>query len=128
AIPSPPADLKVTRNGVEMPIAVLGDPLPIDPGAVQIVAEAPGFRRETRSVVAKEGQVAELEIRLEPLAAAPPPPAVSPAGASSAEGGVTGRGLRIAGVALGAAGVVALGAAGAFGILTLKGVSDSKPL
>lgn len=51
ALPSAPATLKVTRNGVELGAASLGQSMPVDPGEHLIVAKAPG--RQTFSTVAK---------------------------------------------------------------------------
>ena len=76
-VKSPPAGLKVTRDGKEVPVAALGDPLPGDPGPHEIVASAPGYKTETRSVTLAEAKTETVEITLavDPnagAAAAPP--------------------------------------------------------
>jgi hypothetical protein len=39
-----PAGVSVTLNGVAIPLASLGTPLPVDPGAEHVVFRAPGYR------------------------------------------------------------------------------------
>ena len=72
-------DLQVTRNGDVVPGAVLGQPVPTDPGEHKVVATAPRHRTwETRVTVRADGQT--VTVRIPPLeelpGAAPPPPPV----------------------------------------------------
>jgi len=120
----PPPALRLWRDGKELPAAALGEELPVDPGAVEIAVEAPGYRTVRREAVAVQGRVTVVELALErietpptaaPVVAAPtvapasvvPPPApgVRPLG-----------GQRIAGLAVSGAGVAVLGLSLGFGI------------
>jgi tetratricopeptide (TPR) repeat protein len=47
---NPPAGAVITRDGVAMPVAMLGVPIPVDPGRHVIEATAPGRIRFQRSV------------------------------------------------------------------------------
>jgi hypothetical protein len=136
----PPPGVRVRRGTAELPLAALGEAMPADPGAVRVVAEAPGFARTERQVDAVEGKTVEVEITLArealtpvappppvpppPVAAPPPvppppaaPPVVTPPAASS--------GQRTAGIALLAIGGAGLATAGVLGIVTLVKVSQS---
>jgi hypothetical protein len=64
AIADRPAGLKVLRDGIEMPVASLGETLPMDPGKHEVSASAPGYRITTREVELEEGKTAALEIAL----------------------------------------------------------------
>jgi hypothetical protein len=59
-----PAGLHVTQNGKDVPVAVLGTVLPVDPGKQTIVAEAAGFESFTETVTVKEMDVREIQIVL----------------------------------------------------------------
>ncbi|APR75963.1 Hypothetical protein A7982_01310 [Minicystis rosea] len=61
---SPPPGLKVLRDGSEIPAAALGEALPVDPGAHEIVASAPGHAEQKRSVTVAEGKSDTIEITL----------------------------------------------------------------
>jgi tetratricopeptide (TPR) repeat protein len=63
-VAQPPIGLKVLRDSREMPVASLGEALPMDPGQHEVSASAPGYRTETRSVALEEGKTAALEIAL----------------------------------------------------------------
>lgn len=136
-----PAGVKVTRNGQELPPGALGEALPVDPGEQKVVAEAPGYTSDERTVVAKEGELAEVTLVLEPAPAGPvvvpppPPPPPPPIVAvppprleqRDAAAPATGRGQRIGGAVVAGVGVVALGVAIGFGADTLKKVRASAP-
>lgn len=62
---SAPTGLRVTQNGKEIPIALLGTVIPVDPGQQSIFAEAPGFDPYTESVTVAEGELVELTLTLE---------------------------------------------------------------
>ncbi len=60
-----PSGLRVTQNGKDVPVAVLGTVLPVDPGQQAVVAEAPEFEPFARTVTVKEGEpVVEIPITL----------------------------------------------------------------
>ncbi len=61
---SAPSGLRVTQNGKEIPIALLGTVIPVDPGQQSIFAEAPGFESYTESVTVAEGELVELTLTL----------------------------------------------------------------
>jgi hypothetical protein len=105
-----PAGLHVTRAGEDLPLAALGEALPVDPGTIAVVAEAPGFQTERRSIVLAEGQTLEVAITLKP----PPPTADATRGTSGPEPerrpGWTSR--KTWGTVAAGAGVVTLGVSG----------------
>lgn len=60
-----PSGLRVTQNGKDVPVAVLGTVLPVDPGQQAVVAEAPGYEPFAQTVTVKEGEpVVEIPIVL----------------------------------------------------------------
>jgi tetratricopeptide (TPR) repeat protein len=79
--PRPPPGLVVSRNGVELGAASLGEALPVDPGEHAIEARAPGKKPFRAVARARPGGVSTLTIPtlLDDPAAAPPPPAAVPA-------------------------------------------------
>jgi hypothetical protein len=70
------AGLKIERNGIPLNDAAWDTELPIDPGTNEIVASAPGYERERKTIAIEKRQ--HLTVALEPLIAArveaPPPP------------------------------------------------------
>jgi hypothetical protein len=82
-VPEAPEGLRVERDGRELPLATIGEPLPVDPGTIEIAASAPGYLPFRRVVTLGEGATAEVEIRLTPEPSNPPvaaaPPLVFPA-------------------------------------------------
>ena len=71
----PPAGLRVTRDGQELPVATLGDALPVNPGAHDVEATAPGFEGVKQTVSLIEGQTREVSLVLTPT---PPAPKLEP--------------------------------------------------
>ncbi len=79
-----PAGLQMRRDGELLSDAALGEALPVDPGAHNFEARAPGYTTETHTVTLAEGKAATLELKLSRIApeapvAAPrtaPPPSV----------------------------------------------------
>ncbi|MDI3289553.1 hypothetical protein [Polyangium sp. 15x6] len=65
-VANPPAGLYITRNGQEVPAAMLGSVIPVDPGPQTIAVQAPGFRAIRKSFTAAEGKTEEIAIKLEP--------------------------------------------------------------
>ncbi|WP_170229473.1 hypothetical protein [Polyangium fumosum] len=63
---NPPPGLYITRNGQEVPAAMLGSVIPVDPGPQTIAVQAPGFRAIRTSFTATEGKTEQLSIKLEP--------------------------------------------------------------
>ncbi len=117
AIKPPPGGLPpgvvVTLNGVAIPLASLGTPLPVDPGSEHVVFRAPGYR-----VISLEREVPQgpssfvLEVprfEHEPRVAIPAANERSSAAPSRPKPGATQRTL---GYSVGALGVVSLAGAG----------------
>lgn len=59
-----PPGLRVTQNGKDVPVAVLGTPIPVDPGQQSVVAEAQDFEPFTQAVTVKEGELIEIPVTL----------------------------------------------------------------
>lgn len=123
--------LKITRNGADVGAAQWGTKVPVDPGAYVIAAVAPGKRRWEQRVEVK-GPASVVEVTVPPLvdapAKAPPPP--GPGGPNI---GVPppmpppDRGTppsTVAGLTIGALGIVGVGVGTAFGIIALDGKND----
>jgi serine/threonine-protein kinase len=130
--------LEVKRNDVAVKKEVWGSGLPVDPGTYRITASAPGKKAWTGSVTVPEGAGAQtltvppLEDApaaplkptepvkpAEPVKAPEPPPPPPPSGLGT---------QRIAGIAVGVGGVVALGVAGAMAGLAAGKNSTAKTL
>ena len=78
-----PPGLKLMRDGKDLPVGALGEPLLLDPGPHEIVAMAPGFVPEKSTTTLEEGQAVDvlLELKRAPLlfpSAPPAPPARPP--------------------------------------------------
>lgn len=61
---TPPTGLRVTHNGKDVPLAVLGTVVPVDPGQQSVVAEAPEYEPATQTVTVQEGELIEIRIAL----------------------------------------------------------------
>jgi hypothetical protein len=123
--------LKVKRDGFDVPAAVWNEPLPVDPGAHEIRAEAPGCDSWTQSIeVAQAGKTITVDVpALVPTArpvahaALVPPPGgdVSPTLKTPPEAGENGsppgKTQRLLGLVMGGAGVVGLGVAGVLALV-----------
>jgi hypothetical protein len=126
---APHAGLVVKRDGVEARAAMLGAPLPVDPGAHTIEASAPGKHPWSATVdvaVSESKTVAVPALEDEaPLAPAAPPAPPSVPEAAPPSGGMSP--MRTAGLVAGAAGVGGLGLGAVFGGLAIakKGDADS---
>lgn len=139
-----PAGLRVTYDGRPLPVEALDEPLPVDPGAHEILAEAPGHLPLRQAVTVTEGQALDVDLALTPRAepVSSPPPSASPASPATSralavkafttrleatEGRRPSPVQRVAGVGVGALGVAALGTAGVLGLLTRGKVDDAAP-
>ncbi|WP_437277235.1 hypothetical protein WME90_39280 [Sorangium sp. So ce375] len=111
------AGAEVQRDGTALPVAALGEPLPVDPGPHEIRASAPGHEAETRSITLAEGETATVELTLRPAAAASA--AKPPAKADEARGGGTPTWAWLSG----AAGIALAGASVGFLIDDLSAIS-----
>jgi hypothetical protein len=137
--PSETPGLTVTLDGEAVQRVAWGAPFPVDPGVHEVVASAPG-RKDRRATIHMESSgdskavsIAVLEIAARPatpMSAAEQPslPGAAPVSASTSEPtkdqpSISGR--RLAGFVIGGAGVVALGAAAAVGVLALQKRSES---
>jgi tetratricopeptide (TPR) repeat protein len=108
--------LEVVRNGSVLTQGGWDAELPVDPGKVEIVTRAPGYKPRTKTVAVAKKQ--HLEVTIEALEKAPEPlRVVSDPGWS---------GERKSGFALIGLGIVGLGVGGYFGIRTIqeKAASD----
>jgi hypothetical protein len=119
-----PADIEVRRDGAAVGPSQRGVPIPVDPGTHEIVASAPR-RVELRKtiVITRDAQEERVEIpELEAVSeesAPPPPPAEEPPKPSAANPTMP--------LALGAAGVVAIGVGTFFGLRSIAQHGDSNP-
>lgn len=69
-VPDAPEGTSVTVNGVVVPGAAWGVPMPIDPGRVEITATAPGRLPFRSEVEVHAGQTAEASVNLAPAPSA----------------------------------------------------------
>jgi hypothetical protein len=122
----------VRRNGVEIPRATWGTPLPVDAGSYALEATAPGKRSWTREVtVADGGETIAVDVpALEDVAPAapppaPPPPPEEPAVAPPVEEGGDTTGLLVAGAVIAAVGVAGVVVGSVFGGLAKSANDDS---
>jgi hypothetical protein len=125
-----PSGTTVLKDGVEMPAALLGMTVPVDPGTVTLVVRAPGHAPIRFDVTLSEGQVRRIEVH--PGEVLPPAAAGEhPSGASTAlapGGGATDSGdaasstatWRTAGFVTTGVGAAALAAGAVTGILALS--------
>lgn len=118
-VPNPPQDIAVSRDGEALPSAQWGLSLPVDPGRHAVRVTAPGRVTWTTQFDLQAGEI-RLIVPALPVTAPDPPPAPPivretkppPPPAPPPLAPDTGRAQRRAGIALGAAGIAALHAAG----------------
>jgi hypothetical protein len=130
-VSAPPPDLHVRANGEDLPLSRLGESMAVDPGPIDLVAEAPGYQTERRSVVVEEGGTSEVMLTLGPVPAAPAtpsPPAELRTLVPLAPGpaAIPSRAVRTTALGLGIGGIAVLGVAGVLGIETLSKVGSAK--
>jgi hypothetical protein len=81
-VPTPaPQSLSVTLNGVELPTSALNAPLPLDAGAYQLEAHAPGYLASLTSVRVSNGSAGSQDVHIVDVQLTPepmPPPALLP--------------------------------------------------
>jgi hypothetical protein len=107
--------MRITRNGEEVGLALLGDPLPVDPGKLKIEVTAPGYTSwSTEIEIAKESDLKTVLI-----------PELK---TSQSDTGSTPGPLRMAAFVLTGVGVGALGVGGVFGGLAIKEKGTADPL
>ncbi len=125
-------DVRVERDGTPLGPAVLGVPVPVDAGAHQIVATANGKKPFTTSVTVANGETKELSIPAleDEQAPAPKSPPAAHATPQSTEPAPAPSGLgtrRLISLAVGGAGVVALGVGAFFALRASSLKSDANP-
>ncbi len=134
--------LSVRRNGEPVDPALYGQPVPIDPGAIEIEASAPGKRTFEKSLSLARSQnetltVPALEDESAAAAPAPPPdappqvttmpvdaPPAEPAPPPDESG--SGSSQRTIGLVVGGVGIVGLAVGGYFGLRAQSKNDDSK--
>lgn len=108
--------MKITRNGEEVGLALLGDPLPVDPGMTEIKVTAPGFAPwSTQIEIAKEADLKTVLI-----------PELKPE--AGAGGGSGSNGMRTAAFVTMGVGVAGLALGGVFGGLAVGEKNAADPL
>jgi hypothetical protein len=126
------AQLSIRRDGISVQPAELGSPIPVDPGAHTIEAEAPGKQTWTSTVqIADAAKVAVDVPALTPLAVAA---ATTPASAKPVETppldqsshASSGSKQHTAAIIVGALGVVSVGVGTVFGLSASSKWSDAK--
>jgi hypothetical protein len=66
-----PSGMRITHNGKDVPQAMLGTVLPVDPGPQSVNAEAPGYAPFSRTVDVQEGKLVDVTIDFKPEGRAP---------------------------------------------------------
>ncbi len=137
AAPNDTSALEIRHDGIVVGAAQYGVPAPVDPGEHEIAASAPGKKPWSRTLrtpadAATVVAVPALEDAEVPVVAPVAPALVassspsspsSDAAASTADGSSVGHGQRVAGITVGALGIVGLGVGTAFAIVS-KGKHD----
>jgi len=116
------AGLQVLRDGVLVAETSWGNPAPIDAGKHHIEARAPGYKSWQIDVVVA-GEASSTAVSVLPLVVDP-----DAAAQANNRAETPGTPQRIAAIATGGVGLVALGVAGFFGLSAQSSYSDSKPL
>jgi hypothetical protein len=120
-VKQPEPNLEVTRNGAPVPESEIGEPVPIDPGTVEIVVTAPDKLPWRASVTVAPGARQTIEIpalaedKSNPFVGPPPPETPGPPTPP----------LRIAGFIAGGIGLVGLGVGAGFGIAAIGKNNDA---
>jgi hypothetical protein len=138
-VPTPPPGMVLKLDGVALPPGALGTEIPLDPGSHAIVATAPGKKAWEQANLALGPSATTVHVRVEfenegaatpPASAGPAPPPepaatpLSPEPAPASDGESANGTKRIAGIAVGGVGIVALGFATYYGITALSRKND----
>jgi hypothetical protein len=113
-------DLLIERDGMEVPSAVLGQALTLDPGEHTIVASAPGYVSWTQTIQVPADGASEaltvpmLEKEIAPISTEPP----------DSEAGALSTGQTV-GIGMAAVGVVATGVGVVFGVMASSQFDDA---
>ncbi|MDC3954956.1 PEGA domain-containing protein [Polyangium jinanense] len=83
-----PEGLEVVRDGIRLPLAALGETIPLDPGKHMFEASAPGYEKIEKPVELAEGQKATVELALVPATTTPKKAPSPPDKPKPASGGV----------------------------------------
>jgi hypothetical protein len=86
--PANAAGQQLQIDGQMVPVALIGEPFPLDPGTHRVMVYAPGFVSSEQSVLLKERDTRRVVVTLKPIAgvtyatgpAQPPPPPPPPPG------------------------------------------------
>jgi len=108
----------VRLDGVSLGDAVIGTPMPADPGPHTVEATAPGFSAFKRTLRVAERESQTLVIELEPLPRAEPVQLVPPQPLPPPSSGQT------LGIVIGSIGLASLGASGVFFYLRSAAIDD----
>lgn len=111
-----PSTATVRVDGTQVPSALVGVPMPVDPGEREFQASAPGMITATQKLVVTEGGTANLELSLVPdpsAAVVPPDTGTTTGAATTSDAGTSGTSTKdilfytgIGGAALGVGGLV----------------------
>jgi serine/threonine-protein kinase len=128
--------LQVRWDDVPLAHALLGSPLPVDPGPHKLLVTAPGRQAHEREVRIEPGpntatiELPELALRSDTKPMTPPKPASPLAAGTPADDTRLGRQRlgtqRLAAIGLGGAGLVGLGIGTFFGLKTISTWQDAK--
>ena len=80
----PASDGEVSMDGELVPAALIGERVPLDPGAHELVARA-GQQVARKAVTAREGELVTVSFQFKPLAPQKTPPASRASGAPRAD-------------------------------------------
>jgi hypothetical protein len=141
-VPTPPQGMVVELDDVALPPGALGTEIPIDPGDHELVVTAPGKKAWSQAKLNLGPSAMTVHVRVElqdeaPVAAPPPPeppvesaapasPAPEPAGPSEEDERRESRARvkRIAGIAIGGAGIVAIAIGAGYGLTAIGRKND----
>jgi hypothetical protein len=119
--------LEVTRDGMSVAPVLWGARAAIDPGTHQIKAHAPGYQPwQAEVAVSAEGSSTNVDVPK--LEGAPQEQAPESSTKARPADGAPGTSRRIAAIAVGGLGIVAIGAGGFLGLSAQSSFSDSKGL
>lgn len=130
-VEAPVDGIVVTRNGERVTNASFGTPLPVDPGRYEIVAVAPGYLRWEKRIQV-EGGADQKTLSIPPLEAVPAEPAPGPTTEPVTQDSrrdaapASHDGKRVAGFAVGGAGIAVTATGLVFGVLARSKYRDAE--